>query len=89
MYTVVRTPAREHTAEHVEVQVALPEGGSVRVTIYGPEDWGGGPMPAKVNWSAIGSVSPADALAYAGAIALAASIAPTLAPATGKIEVDA
>lgn len=91
MYTVDRTPAREFTPERAEVSVDLPGGRSAKVTIFGPERWIGSDQmnPAQVNWSAIGSVGRADALAYAGAIALAASIAPTLAPATGKVEVDA
>lgn len=89
MHTVTRTPASTYSPEMAEVHVALPGAGSARVTIYGPQAKFGDFSPAQVNWSAIGSVSAADALAYAGAIALAAAIAPTLAPATGKVEVDA
>ncbi len=92
-YTVKRTPARQWSAETAEVHVTLPDGGSARVSIYGPEYRFGAKdldlTPSRVNWSAIGSVSAADALAYAGAIALAASIAPTLAPATGEVDMIA
>jgi hypothetical protein len=87
MFTVTRTPASQYSPEMAEVHVDLPTSGSARVTLYGPDIRFGSPSPSTVNWSAIGSVSAEDALVYAGAIALAASIAPTLAPATGRDEV--
>lgn len=80
---ITRTPARQYTREVAEVTVLLPDvGRTASVVVYGPEVRFGSMAPATVNWSAIGSVSMADALAYASAIAMAAAIAPTLLPAT-------
>ena len=85
-FEVVRTPASAWNAEHVEIRVHW--GGTSfpsRVSISGPRHRFGAAelSPAEVDWSAIGSVSPADATLYATAILMAAQIAPTLKPATG------
>jgi hypothetical protein len=83
--TVERQEATRFYGESATVSVLLAAGTRpVDVTIYGARTRFGEMSPAEVNWSAIGSCSPADALLYASAIALAASIAPTLAPPTGE-----
>ena len=86
--TVVSTPPTQYCAELVEVRVHWPSdpNNPSRVAIYGPESKSWGDRPAQVNWSAIGSVSPEEATLYATAVLLAAQIAPTLRPATGKPE---
>ena len=86
-FTVVRTPADAWSSERAEVFVNWDGGHSSRVSIDGPRDGSmGRERPATVNWSAIGSVSPAEAVLYATAILMAAQIAPTLACATGPEE---
>ena len=53
----------------------LPESGeNVTVRVYGPRTTYS-PTPATVNWSELGSTSPADAAAYAEMIEAAAKLA--------------
>jgi hypothetical protein len=60
----------------ITVRGTLPSSGrDVEVVAYGPHLAYGGPQPATVNWSGIGSVSPGDAAAYAAMIVAAAEIA--------------
>lgn len=63
--TVRRTP------NNATVTVTMPSGVVARVDVFGPREAFGGHQGAEVNWSAIGSVSPADATAYAEAIVVA------------------
>lgn len=60
------------------VTVTLPSGRGVYIDVYGPRDAFGTTLPATVNWSGIGSVSPADAVAYAEAIRAASLAADAL-----------
>ncbi len=79
--TVVTIPAGTYSAGSATVAVAAHP--HLTVTVSGPERAFGQDRPGAVNWSAIGSVDPATAQAYAAAISYAATVAPTLLPATG------
>ncbi len=78
---VTRTPARQFSPEYALIEFELPSGRKMALQLSGPS-FGDA---ATVNWSGIGSVTPSDALVYASAIALAASIVPTLAGETGEV----
>lgn len=84
-HTVTIWPASTYSAERAEVQVQLPDSPERRMTIdvYGPDSMFGASREARINWSAIGSVSAADAAAYGRALEVAAEISKTLKPETG------
>lgn len=69
---VRRTEATTYSPATADVRVILPSGDLAEVRVSGYK------RAPKVNWSGCGDMTPADAVAYAGAIALAASIADTL-----------
>lgn len=76
MITVERQEATMLRGEEARVLVDWGDGSrESRVIACGPTQKGSDPM---VNWSAFGQVTPETALIYCAAIALAASIAPTL-----------
>lgn len=56
---------------YTEFETTLPSGRGASVTVYHRESYGGR-FTVEVNWSALGSVAPTDAAAYA-AVILAAS----------------
>lgn len=72
--TIERVPAGQYRPARVTIKVSTDTFRTHDVTVYGPEHG----SPAKVNWSALGAVSAEEAAEYAAAIALGASIAPTL-----------
>lgn len=75
--------ASEFTGEYATIQIVLPDSGrTARVEVWGPQERFGSMGAPEVNWSALGSVSAADAVAYAEAIAFAARLAPTLSGPT-------
>ncbi len=79
---ITRNPARTYSPESARIDFVLPDSGRrMDITVYGPDHFA---PEARINWAGIGSVSSADAIAYASAIMLAASIAPTLAPELGE-----
>lgn len=78
-YEVRIEEATKYRSESAEVSVFLPDQKhDTSVMVYGPGAQFGEVVPAKVNWSGIGSCSAADALAYAGLIQFCAKLAPAL-----------
>ena len=70
--------ARRSSGSSYRLSRVLPDaGGEVDVTVTGPRVAFGSVQGPEVNWSAIGSQSPADAAAYAGLIQVAARFAAT------------
>lgn len=59
---------------YVEVTATLPSGKRTSVTAHGADPAGLGSDEPTVNWSALGSTSVADAIAYANLIRCAAAI---------------
>jgi hypothetical protein len=58
----------------IDVSTQLPDAGdTVTATIFGPAVSFGELQPAVVNWSALGSKTPTDALAYARLLERAAT----------------
>lgn len=78
---VERTPATTWSAERAGVSARLPDSGwEIHIRVNGPKDDVRRKRGPEVNWSAIGPRSPADAAAYAEALAKAAEIAGELSP---------
>ena len=85
--TRFHTEAREYSNEVEELEIGLPSGRTASVSLYGPDThFGGDHVPPKVNWSAIGSVSPEDAEAFGHAMVYAATRATQLSGPTGSAE---
>lgn len=62
---------------------------AVEINVYGPRHDFGHDIPAKVNWSALGSSPAEHAIEYAAGLALAGAIAPTLKPSLKEQEEQA
>lgn len=75
--TIRRSQASDWSGEYAELAATLPSGRTVSIDAWARE----GDREPRINWGGIGSVSPADAAAYAALIAEAAALAPTLTPA--------
>lgn len=67
--SIEKEEATRFSGERCTVYVFLPDSSrTASVSVFGPSHRFGTVQPAQVNWSALGSTSAADAVAYATAI---------------------